>query len=323
MIDTVVATFAILMEIRYLRYWISHPMIFPDGSSLRKYFMNASLDHGVPINLKYYPPNPPRYEKPWLSLQVSIPKTLYQDNVHLVTCESDIEKAIGIINAFIAGEKRLPKLDFGAGVLWRVDAVYNHDTPNITQDYVRALSKLKYLQRDTEPYLYEGVQFKSDVATTKFYDKYRESKSTIAQGILRQEASYRHTYYIERLMQCKAPTLRDITIPWLMETLMDDLKRLRLQNCIICDRLLAQDVLIEKYGWSQGGKLFNHLVAKQSMSTEQMIAKGAKKRTLLKYDRLIAEAGVALTMSDTKATLPALSIDTDSVKKVQGVVSDT
>ena len=323
MIDTVMVTFAIYLEPRHLRQWVSHPLIFPGGTSLRKYFLNASLDHGVPLDFKYYPPNPPRYTRPWLSMKISIPKALYRNNVQMVTCESEIERAIAIINSYIAGKPCLPKLDFGAGVLWEVDATYNHFTHDMTQDYVRALSKLTYPQRDTGPYPYEGVQFKSDVATTKFYDKHRECNLPTAQGILRQESVLRHTYYIERRMQRKAPTLREVTVAWLVQILNDDLKRLRLQNSIIYDRHLAQDILTDVYGWSPGSKLFSYLVAKQSMSVEQMIARGAKKRTLLKYDRLIADAGVALTMCDTKASLPALSIDVESVKKVMGVVSDT
>jgi len=281
------------------------------------------MDNGSMISFKYYPPNPPRYPLPWLSIQVSIPNILYENNIQMSTGKSDIEEAIHRVNQFLGEQSWLPGLDFGLGFLWQVDLVYNHQVGEYVQDYVRALSKLDYPKRDTQPYPHQGVQFKSGVAVLKFYDKWVESSIREVYGNLRQESVLRHTYYIKRRMGIEYPTLKDISIPWVSKVLQEDLQKLHLTGSIITDRSTAQATLVQRYGWNHGDKLFGHLNACQSMSRDQLVARGMSERTIRKYKKQIADAGIALTLCDDGMQLAPLEIHLTDGTDVPDSLSDT
>lgn len=241
----------------------------------------------------------------------------------MITQETELREAMSLVNQFIAGKSWLPELDFGTGILYHLDAAYNHQVGEHVQDYIRALFNLDYLNRKTQPYPHEGVQFKSRVTTTKFYDKRKECLSPSANGILRQETSLRHASYIERRMGLEDPTLLDITIDWLAQVLQNDLKKLHLQNAVITDRSTAQWVLKQIYGWSLGDKLFAHLYDRQSTSKAQMIAEGKGESTIRKYEKLITDAGVSLTLTEDGLQLSPLEIRLGDRTNVAASLSDT
>jgi hypothetical protein len=323
MIDSVIVRFPISPTLIQLQDWISHPLIFPNGEKIPKYFQNTKMINGTVISCKYYPPNPPHYPLPWLGIQVSLPKVLYGNNIELITGISEIEGAICKINQFIGEKSWLPNLDFRSGLLWQVDLVYDHQVGDQAQDYIRALYKLDYKMRKTQPYPHEGVQFKSNVASTKFYDKYIESSSSLAIGTLRQETTLRHTYYIGRQMGTQYPTLNDISVSWVSTILKEDLQKLHLLGCIITDCSSAQARLVQNYGWNHGDKLFGHLYARQSMSKKQMVANGKNKRTIRKYEKQITDAGVSLTLAEDCIRLPSLNIQMQLDTSMPDNLSDT
>jgi hypothetical protein len=324
MIDTVILWFPVSPTPKQLQEnWVAHPLIFPDGKILPKYFQKAKMDNGTVIKFKYYPPNPPRYPLPRLEIQVSLPKILFGNNVQMITGLSEIEEAIQKVNRFLRKISWLPDLDFGSGILWQVDLAYNHPVGEHVQDYIRAIYKLVYPKRDTQPYPHQGVQFKSGVAILKFYDKWVESAILEAYGNLRQESVLRHTYYIERSMGIEHPTLKDISIPWVSKVLQEDLQKLHLTSNIITDRSTAQAVLVQRYGWSHGDKLLGHLNAEQSMSREQMIASGMKERTIRKYKKQITDAGVGLALCDDGMQLEPLQIQWTDGTNVPDSLRDT
>jgi hypothetical protein len=323
MIDTTTIQFPVLLTSKQLQHWIGHPLIFPDGRTNPKYFLNPRMNNGTVISFRYYPPNPPFYSLPWLGIQVSLPNVLFGNNIQTLKGEADFKEAIYMVNQFLERYSWLPNIDFGLGFLWRVDLVYDHHVGERVQDYVRALFKLDYPSRKTLPYPHEGVQFKSGVATTKFYDKWFESSLSPAYGTMRQETTLRHTYYIGRRMGIQYPTLKDISIPWVTKVLQEDLQKLHLQSCIISDRSTALIVLEQKYGWKQGDKLFGHLYARQSVSRKQMIADGKSERTIRKYEGQITNAGVSLTITDDGMQLAPLEIRMTGGTDVPDSLSDT
>ncbi len=312
MIDTAIVKFPISPTPRQLQEWVRHPLIFPDGMVRDKFFQSTILDNKASLHFVYYPPNP-KYPIPALLIQASLPNVLFGNNVELITRESEIEETIAVVNGFISRLKWMPAVDFGAGIIGRVDAPFNYQVGERGQDYITALFKLTYPDRKTRPYQFEGVQYRSDsrhpVAVASFYDKYKESLNPSALGYLRHEASLRGAYYVGRRMGVHAPTLRDVTITWLMGLLQNDLEKLRLKDTLICGRSLAFEILWKQYGWKTAKRLHEHLVLRQTMTREQMIAYGDSKSSIRRWEKQIADAGVSLAMIDMKAPLPPLVIE--------------
>ena len=110
-------------------------------------------------------------------------------------------------------------------------------------------------------------------------------------------------------MGVHAPTLRDVTITWLMGLLQNDLEKLRLKDTLICDRSLAFELLRKQYGWNTAKKLHEHLVLRQAMTREQMIANGDSESSIRRWEKMIDDAGVSLAMIDMKVPLPPLDIE--------------
>ena len=308
MLDTVAVKFPVSLTSIQLDEWVSHPLILPNGKKKPKYFQNTVMGGVIPINFTYYPPNP-RYPDPHFRIGVSLPRVLFGDNVQLIEEQSQIDEAIYLVNQFLPTIPWIPKVDFGAGTLFRVDATYNHPVGDRAYDYIKALFNLDgdYPQRDTRPWKYSGVQFYSKATTTTFYDLLKKHQTLSASGLLRQETSMRESRNIEERMGKGSPTLRDVTIGWLADTLDKDLKVLHLDNAIICSRDLALEILLNKYGVYKGTRLYGYLITRQSMSRKQLISKGAKDNALWERDNALHDAGVALTMTE-KVSLPPLSI---------------
>ncbi len=307
MLDTAIIDYPLSLTTNQLSEWRSISDTQPGEAPENKYTNYKHLENRAALEFIYYPSNP-RYPKPRLSIQASLPKVLYGNNIEEITSEAEIEEAIDRVNDFIGGVNWLPAIDFGAGRLWRIDPVYNHQVGSCVPDFLRVLSKRVYPKRDTISYLNEGVQFKSKVASTKFYDKEKESRSSLAAGILRQETTFLHTYYIERRTGLQHPTLRDIKQPLLRKILQEDLDKLHLADCVFVDSSIAQQVLILKYGYTHGNTLFGHLRARQSMNTEWLRLQGANRRTIQKYEKQISDAGVSLALAEDRLSLPPLEI---------------
>jgi len=323
MIDTVSVWVPISPTLRQLSNWTSHSYYFPNSQSRGNFYKQARVNESATATFVYFPPNPPRYPYPRLSIEVSLPKVLFGNNVQMLSTRFQLDEAIDRLNLCISQIPWLPTLDVRTGILRRLDIAYNHQVGTYVQDYARALQKLDYPYRKTLPYLHEGVQFKSRVHITKFYDKHRECSLPTAQGILRQETTLRPTYYIERKLGMQYPTLMDLSFTWLAQILEKDLKRLHLENNILTDRSTANVVLVQKYGWSQANKLTGYLAVRQSMSKDQLLANGANSHTVRKYDNLISDAGISLALIDEGMSLPPLKIKGNDGKNMLFVVSDT
>jgi hypothetical protein len=228
---------------------------------------------------------------------------LIYDEAGLLEASLEANKAIRNIRIF-------PEVDVGLGILTRLDAAYNHQVGDLVYRYIRALSTLGYPRRKTMPYLYEGVQYKSKSVTTKFYNKEEECRDLAAYGILRQEKTMRHSHVISRQFSSNPTRLMDIEYDKCMKLLSDDLHMLGLENNQIYGKSSVHDMLLEAYGCKKGIELYGWWIERQTQTMDQLVKAGLKKKTIQRQDKLIKDAGIPLTMSDTAEPLPPLVIRT-------------
>ena len=319
MIDTVTLKFTTSPTQRQMRYWNVNQTHLPSGQVWKKHYINASLAYLVPISMTYYPPGD-LYTAPALFVQLSLPKALFGNNVRLLSDEAEIALSARAANRLLRMKTWAPAIDLRKGILHRVDVTYDHQVGSRVQEYVRALQNLTYPHRRTMPYRHEGVQYYSKQTTTKFYDKAKEDGTGRGKGILRQETTLRHTNHIQEHMGIKDPTLRDITQDWVVETLDEDLRKLRLEETLIATSSLAMKLLVNRYGWIVGARLYSHWAARTTLPYNQIIAyrrikaggeisSGDVKRGIQRDERMIAAAGVALTTVDGAVPLPPLRIE--------------
>lgn len=317
MLDMVAGTFSESPTLNQLKDWVSNPFIPPHGNESKKYFQTFKVN-GVVIKFTHYPPNP-GYPRPQTRIEFSPSTLLFGNNVQLIENQSQIEEAINLANKYLSTISWIPPVDIGDGILFRIDATYNHPVGARVHDYIRALFNLEvdYPQRETRPWKYCGVQFYSKATTTTFYDLWSKHRIPSAIGMLRQETSMRGSRNIAAHMGIDNPTLRRLSLNWLTSVLEKDLKVLHLDNAIICTRDLAQEILLNKYRVNKGIKLYGYLIARQSLTRKEMLLKGGSERTIHNWDDDLDTAGVALTMTE-KVGLPPLCIDAKVQKSAGG-----
>jgi hypothetical protein len=317
MLDMVASTFPVSPTSHQLKKWVSTAFIPPNGNESKKYFQKV-LINGIAFKCTYYPPNP-GYPHPHTRVEFSPSTLLFGNNVQLIEDQSQIEEAINLANKYLSTISWIPPVDIGDGILFRVDATYNHPVGDRVHDYIKALSNLEddYPQRETRPWKYSGVQFYSKATTTTFYDLLKIHQTPTAYGYLRQETSMRGSRNIAQRMGKDKPTLRHLSLDWLADTLKKDLQVLHLDNAVICDRELSLEILMNKYRGKKGLRLYGYLIARQSMTKKGLIAKGCGESTIRGWDNDLEEANIALAMTE-KISLPPLSINIKAQKIAGG-----
>jgi hypothetical protein len=308
MLDTVIVAFNKLLTDDQFSDWVPDPGKNTVSIGPKTYKKYLPMKNGASFSAVYHPPHPIYKDKPWLGIQVSIPAVVFGKNIEMITDISQIDEAILRVNKFTSELNWLPEIDFGAGPLYRLDSVYNHQVGEYVEDYIQAFSNLECPTRQTIHYLHSGVLFKGGVISTTMYSKHLKSKSPLAKGILRQETKIITPDYIEQKTGLHRPTLRDLTIPGLAKILQQDLVRLRLNDVSLHGRSNAQHILTNKYKYNLALTLYGYLINRQSMSMEEMIAQGGNPRTLRNYEKLIHDAGLSIALVEDGITLPPLEI---------------
>jgi hypothetical protein len=308
-LDTIQTSFQTIPALEMLAKWNNEKITHPDGRVWNKYYINEYVDSEIVIKATYYPRNP-SYKEPRFMLEFSLPKMLFGNNIEMITNSDELKEAILIANDLIQQKKKIPGVDISAGILCRMDVCYNHQVGNRVHDYITAFLNLHYPHRKTQSYQNQGVQYKSKIATTKFYCKETQTKNPLAKGILRQETTYRKPFRIGKALNCRDPKLEDITKDKIISLLRADLEKLRLKDNLICDRELARNILVSVYNRVKGERLYGFLITRQTMSKGQIIEEGTALRTIQRDEKLIADAGVSLTMTE-KVPLPPLCIESE------------
>jgi hypothetical protein len=309
MLDTVCVGFHISPTITQLESWSFFLSRYPNGAGKICYKVARKTEKGAVIKGIYYPSND-KYSFPMTLFELSLPIVLHGNNIDLIYNEAELREAILEANKAIRNIRIFPEVDVGLGQLTRLDTAYNHQAGEAVYEYIRALSNLEYPRRKTMPYLYEGVQYKSKSVTTKFYNKEKECRDLSAHGILRQETTMRHSHVISRQFSRNPTRLMDIEFDKCLELLSNNLHMLGLENNPIYGKSSVHDILLETYGCKKGIELYGWWMERQTQTMDQLVKAGLKKKTIQRQDKLIKDAGIPLTMSDTAKPLPPLVIRT-------------
>ncbi len=302
MIDTIRVKFPIVPTDFQLGAWTA--ITSRVGQSERiKYVYNPTVGYSS-MRFTYFPEAYDGY--PMLTLEVSLPKMVFTNNYQMV---ESIEETIKLANAQLAKVHDVPVLDLAEGILIRLDMCYNHQVGDAVNDYIKALGNLDYPHRRTKSHRNEGVEYRAKHKTTKFYNKEHETGKKEAYGILRQEITLINSKDIQKLSGKKKPTLLDIPIELIEQSLNDELKALGLLNNSIGTRKTILKTLCESYGEDAGFYYFGLLITKQDKSKKEIRSvMDRHPRSLDRKLKKIRDAGIPLTLTDREEPLPPLSI---------------
>ncbi len=302
MIDTIRVKFPIVPTDFQLTGWTCMTARTSGGERV-KYVYNPTIG-AVRFRFTYLPE---AYDgKPMLTVELSLPKAVFDNNYKML---ESIEETIKIVNSKLEKVRDIPKLDIAEGILIRLDLCYNHQVGDAVDDYIRAIGNLEYPHRRTKYHRNEGAEFRAKHKTTKFYNKEHESGHIEAHGILRQEITLINSKDIQKLSDKKKPTLLDIPIDLIEQSLNDELKALGLLNNSIGTRNTVLKTLCESYGEDAGFYYLGLLIAKQDKSKKEIRSMMEKHpRSLDRKLKKIRDAGIPLTLTDREEPLPPLSI---------------
>jgi len=306
MIDTVRVKFPLAPTAEQLRSWEKQTRTKATGETTYRYILNLKLtDDAISVRCTHFPFD--YHGNPMTTVELSLPKATYGNNFMML---HSLDEPIERVNGLLSGVDALPSLNLAQGILLRIDPCYNHLVGPLVPDYINAIGRLEYPHRRTKHHKDEGAEFRAKHTTTKFYDKMRECGDRNASGVLRQETSYLNPKRIAKLIGKRRPTLLDITPECVVQLLRDDLARLRLDGTIIADRDTALARLCAEYGPRAGVYYWGLLKAKNDTSRRQLHSRTTlHARSMDRTLKRIADAGLALTFTDTNEPLPPLVIN--------------
>jgi len=67
----------------------------------------------------------------------------------------------------------------------------------------------------------------------------------------------------------------------------------------------AQELLVKKYGFVKGTKLYGYWSVRQAMTREQVLEQGANKRTAQHWEREIIGVGLSMKMAEKRGSSSA------------------
>lgn len=278
------------------------------------YGFTYNLPNGASIQYSYYP----YVMGGMLKIEFSLPHVVLGSNIHMVY---DIGQAIDKANQLLPVIDGIPQLNLWDGILYRLDACYNFQVGDLVPWYINAIKPLKIPNRKTWQYTNNGVRFWNTQRELKFYDKAQERRdkgdpigAEIAFGFLRLELEL-HKNAIKQLTGKERPTLRDINLDLLVDTLDNELDILGLLGRSIgtYDTTLKQ--LCETYDEDLGFYYFGVLSAcVEHPSRESVVSdSGMHPRTLDRRLKKVLDAGLPLTMTKADKPLPPLLLDREAI----------
>lgn len=304
MIDTITLKFNVEINAVYLKSWEKRFSYKGTWMQTRYTYNNEEGENRVPIKCTYYPKS--FKGEPLLLIEFSLARAVNGTNIPMFF---DIEKAINKASNLISGIPALPKIDISKGELSRLDIFYNHQVGKYATDTINFLSDMEYPHRKTIIYLHETVIYNSNSVRTLFYDKFIESKSEQAQGILRQEIQIKGKKNIAQVLGVKQPFLINLSIDILADLLRKDLKRLNLNDKHPQGMVVAGLKLVEEFGHYAG--LYNYgLLILRPLVSKKALADFTKfpPRSLNNRIKAIVEVGITPNYLKELEELPPLKI---------------
>jgi hypothetical protein len=261
---------------------------------------------GGSIHVIYYPQDLHNEPEPLLLFEMSLPKLVYGDNIHMLF---DPSLAIERAHQIISQHSHVPMVDLNQGVLYRIDLCYNFLVGEFVSEWIRQLFKLKYPRRKTKPYYpFEGVQYYSQKASLSYYGKEAETRDSNAQGILRMEATWRDKSQIGQLVGKPLAKIGDFPIEVVDSLLNAELEKLGIKDRAPFDSLAPLRILVKKYRPEQGRRLYGTLSALQKGSSADLKAMGITKQTISRDRKAIIAAELCMCTADNEIALPVLVI---------------
>jgi hypothetical protein len=307
--DTVIVGFHLSPTSQQLEEWDrvkirqKHYMTY---SSHYKYETWLRFNKGN-IHVVYYPQDEHNEAKPLLLFEMSLPKLVYGDNIHMIF---DPGLAIEKANQIIRQHSYMPIVDLNQGILYRIDLCFNILLGDSILEWIQQLLKLEYPRRKTKPYYpSEGVQYYSRRATLSFYGKEAESKNPDAHGILRMEASWRGKNRIEELVGKSDVMIAEFNSELAVSLLIAELAKLGIKDRAPVDSHATLRILVKKYGSEQGVRLYGFMNAIQIASSSEMKAIGMTKQTISRNRKQIRDAGLSMCIAENDYALPKLVIN--------------
>lgn len=310
MIDTIGLRFNDFVVLKACHLWHDDSEDREKGKTIRYKLINRSKNR-APIKYFYYPYA--NHGAPFLYIEFSLPRLLLGNNAFMIY---DIERDINLADLMLPEIPGVPKINLWEGILTRLDVCYNHNVGDLTKQYVPPLGFLNYSRRVTVSDInMNGVYYKNNQITTKFYVKSSVSKLPEANGILRQETT-RRKEAVRRLTKNQKPTLCDIHYELLITSQERDLVNLSLFNSFIGNKDYAASRLTEVYGAKKGLSLYDLLCKYyDSGSNKDSMCQlfNCSHQTIDRKLKKIVDSGLSLTLTDTKEPLPPLIIDRSKV----------
>lgn len=303
MIDTIGLDFNVAIDKSILQSWSKNEQR-SRGHLTISHRLTKELSNGAPITYTFYP-----YvgAQGLLKVEFSLPHVVFGSNIYMIY---DIEQAVNQANLLLPNIPGIADLNLWEGILYRLDVCYNHQVENLAECYLQALGKLSYPRRKTITYRLETVAYQNGQVCTKFYDKFKQSGDYRAEGILRQETTFRKDA-VRRLLSIEKPILRDITIDILLLALENELKNLGLYGRYIAKRNVASETLCNVYGRKKGMYFYGLLCSFNEQPEKESICKtyDMPLQMLNRQLNKITDAGIPLTLSDSDEPLPPLYIN--------------
>lgn len=306
MIDTVVLTYDLKVDTEHPVRWDRLEINKPSGKFFIKRQLNVELENGAMVTSTYLPYTIER--RPQLRVEFSIPNLIFGNNHMMV---NNIEEAVPSINFALAEIEGLPSIDAGQGIVRRVDACYNHQVGDAVPYFIKAFTSLEFPYRRMLPYTGQGVLYLNKQASTKFYDKEKESGNSLAHGILRQETTLRREA-VQKLTGKKRPRLSDLSIQLLALVLEQDLEKLGIYGRSIGTKDTTLQILSATYGELAGLFYYGLLHAKTNLTSEMIAsASSSHPNTMDRRIKKILAAGIPPILTETIEPLQPLVIDID------------
>jgi len=251
-------------------------------------------------------------ELPELRISISLPDCFGRSESDQI---KGFRKEISKVHLALLQTPGFPQFFLEEGILERIEIYYDHEVNDLVEDYINAMSYLKYpfrkkvFRRDIEV-----VYGEYDVKTT-FLNLYRHTGVSESSSILRQLKSFQNSNSIARAMDLEKPTLLDATPEWVAAELQRDIEKLGVAEFPMCN---SDEVLNRLINTSPSGVesvVWEVLLAYQTMTREQI----ATELTIHPSDvghmlNAVNATGCALALSERKE-LPPLKVEVKNCEK--------
>ena len=208
------------------------------------------------------------HEKPpELRISISRPDCFGRSELDQI---NEFQKEIGKVHLALLRAPGFPQFFIEEGILETIDIYYDHKVNDLVEDYINAMSHLKYPFRKTAFRRNNDVAYVEFDVKTTFLNLYRLSGVSESSGILRQLKSFQNTESIARAMNLEKPTLLDVTPEWITSELQRDIEKLGISEFPMCDQTQVMNMLMNTYPSGVESTLWELLLAYQTMTKDQV-----------------------------------------------------